>query len=343
MKLHVSFAIFAVACEGAERKPEKREKEDRLSTDDREANLRKPPRERRKYTDRAETYESQSTCAHRNELLSVQQGSRNVCCDWRLGKSDHHECVGCNPNMGMPCEDQGVFEYEYTFYDYDGNFCEDGDKGCYFYYYDWKDTRDCYCDRRCRDYGDCCDDIADTCENYYRPAEVKQIEFSDGPAKYFIGGSGLTAVEAFARCHEFGGSVMSYPTYEDLERIWYAEGFNSIQSPAFWLPYVSLQPAGSDFVLSEQENHWRPRPAWKWTWYDGNDFFDSDPATVPVKMEKSHLIYENWLSNSTWAEGHGPCSFATTGVADELWIMDKACDKLTTVICRGKLKLKYLF
>ena len=62
-----------------------------------------------------------------------------------------------------------------------------------------KETRDCYCDRKCKDMGDCCDDILETCPSYFRPGEVKQVEFSTGNVKYFYGGSGLNNEDAFKR------------------------------------------------------------------------------------------------------------------------------------------------
>ena len=40
--------------------------------------------------------------------------------------------------MGVPCEEQGVFDYEYVYYDYDGIECTPPDDGCYYYYYTWK-------------------------------------------------------------------------------------------------------------------------------------------------------------------------------------------------------------
>ena len=47
--------------------------------------------------------------------------------------------------------------------------------------------------------GDCCDDILETCPSYFRPGEVKEVEFSTGNVKYFFGGSGLSNADAFER------------------------------------------------------------------------------------------------------------------------------------------------
>jgi len=196
MKLH--FSLFILSRATQERKPDIRQPDERLTAQEREINQRKPPRERRKYLERAETYESQSHCSRRNELTQVQNGDAKVCCDWRTGEN-HHECVGCNPEMGIPCEEQGVFDYEYVYYDYDGVVCTPPDDGCYYYYYTWKETRDCYCDRKCEDMGDCCDDILETCPSYFRPGEVKEVQFSTGNIKYFYGGSGLNNEDAFKR------------------------------------------------------------------------------------------------------------------------------------------------
>ena len=60
-------------------------------------------------------------------------------------------------------------------------------------------------------------------------------------------------------------------------------------------------------------------------------------STVPLKIPEEHLVYEKFLSNTTWAEGAGACSEATTGIIGEMWVYDKSCAKLNTVYCEGKL------
>ena len=36
-----------------------------------------------------------------------------------------------------------------------------------------EDNRDCFCDRACKNFGDCCDDIATTCGSYFKPEKAR--------------------------------------------------------------------------------------------------------------------------------------------------------------------------
>ena len=71
----------------------------------------------------------------------------------------------------------------------------------------------------------------------------------------------------------------------------FSQGFNYViykKSFGFFKP-IFLKP----FV--DPDKHWKPKPAWKQTWYDANNFFDKDKNSNPVKLAKTNEIYDAFL------------------------------------------------
>jgi hypothetical protein len=44
--------------------------------------------------------------------------------------------------------------------------------------------------------------------------------------------------------------MLSYPTMEDMDALWIAEGMNADVDVQIWLPYISLQVKNNIFQLS---------------------------------------------------------------------------------------------
>ena len=108
------------------------------------------------------------------------------------------------------------------------------------------------------------------------PWKVKDITFPSGKTvKYFIGGSGLNHADAFKRCHDEGGSVMNFDSLQDLWALYEKEGLFDVRGSAIWLPWVSLQVKNGVYTVSNPRKDFKPRPGWKYTWYDGNNFYDN--------------------------------------------------------------------
>ena len=173
---------------------------------------------------RAETYDSDSTCAGRADLEALEEP---ICCPYKTG---FWECTGCHPDLSADCHRQPVFAADYFYDDY-------GD-----YYIVNLPSRDCFCDMNCKDRGDCCDDIADTCSHFFSPRVSKEVTFDRGTVKYFSAGVGKTFEEARALCAQHGSRIVQPESESDMEALSDAlDWTGKADRASFWLPWANMK------------------------------------------------------------------------------------------------------
>ena len=152
------------------------------------------------------SYESDGRCLLRSEL-----NNEPICCDFR---EEYDHCTGCLPEdlLQMKCKDQPVFAYEYAV-DEDGNID--------YTDYEFTTSRDCFCDMRCMDYGDCCDDIVEACPHFFAPQTdtTWTVEWpSNKPTStVFIAGIGKTQDEAIELCTQHNGRIINFNSEADVD------------------------------------------------------------------------------------------------------------------------------
>ena len=115
--------------------------------------------------------------------------------------------------LSAHCHKQPVFAADYFYDDY-------GD-----YYLVNLPSRDCFCDYNCKDRGDCCDDIATTCEHFFSPRVSSEVTFDRGVVKYFHAGVGKTFEEALALCAKEDARLVQPESVADMEALQDALGW----------------------------------------------------------------------------------------------------------------------
>ena len=172
---------------------------------------------------RAETYDSDSTCAGRADLEDFDEP---LCCPYKTGFWD---CTGCHPGLSADCHRQPVFAADYFYDDY-------GD-----YYIVNLPSRDCFCDMNCKDRGDCCDDVKDTCSHWFTPRVSKEVTFDRGVVKYFSAGVGQTFEQARALCAKHGSRIVQPESESDMKALADAlDWTNKADRASFWLPWANM-------------------------------------------------------------------------------------------------------
>ena len=153
------------------------------------------------------SYPSDGSCLLRSELSKFGDP---ICCDFR---EEYDQCTGCVPEhiLDMSCHNQPKFAYEY--------YVDENGEVDYTNYW-FTTSRDCFCDMRCMDYGDCCDDIMEACPHFFSPQTETTwtVEWPSGKptSTVFIAGIGKTQDEAIQLCAENGGRIMNFNTEDDV-------------------------------------------------------------------------------------------------------------------------------
>ena len=164
-------------------------------------------------------YESFGSCALRSELKS--KTGEDQCCDFR---NEYDHCTGClhEDVLGLKCHQQPIFAYEYIL----DEFGEETEE------YEFVTSRDCFCDQRCMDYDDCCEDFEATCPQFFevQDAEHQMTEITDWPSgkpnsNVFVAGLGKTQDEAIELCAANQGRIISFGSSSDLSHFWNVMGF----------------------------------------------------------------------------------------------------------------------
>ena len=158
-------------------------------------------------------YASDGSCALRSALAHKGE---EVCCDFR---NDFDHCTGCLPDemLGMACHHQPIMAYEYVTDEYG---YED---------YVFVTSRDCFCDQRCLDYDDCCDDFQSTCSHFfddtYDVTTITNWPSGKADSNVFIAGLGKTQDETIELCAEKNARIISFDSFDDLRHFWELMGF----------------------------------------------------------------------------------------------------------------------
>jgi hypothetical protein len=252
-------------------------------------------------------YESLGSCALRSALK--EKTGEDQCCDFR---NEYDHCTGClhEDVLGLKCHQQPIFAYEYILDEY-GEETEE---------YEFVTSRDCFCDQRCMDYDDCCDDFQATCPQFFevQDEEHEMTEITNWPSgkansNVFIAGIGATQDEAIDLCAANQGRIISFDSFSDLQHFWEIMGFADKHQVRFHVPYKNIRMGG--YATEYKTGYWNG----KW--------IEADTKVEPASGMKTF-----WGKKSS-TDGMGQCSIVQGSWLGYARMTDHMCHTRAIAYC----------